>query len=291
MKALSMVGVWIAGLVIIGAQTGSDRERDELVGPVHTVRAESVPAMRGASGLKEQGRRQPMDTVTYDERGNYSRRRIISDYGFPVGKQTFRYLNGRLAESRLVDPKGVMLERRQYSYRLAGGPANIVITGSDGHGYTEHYQRGAGGRIEEIGYVADGKTAGKTVFKYQGELQPSEVAFFDPAGRPTTAPIGPCLGVHRLVYRYLNSRVKEAQLYEEDGTLKRRSVFEHDLQGNVIEERRTDGLAPSLFKYEYEYDSRGNWTTRISTIDYDTRDENDGEALPVRVTFRVITYY
>ena len=245
-----------------GAQGASDREKAGLVGRVKAVRAESVHAT-------------PAD-----------------DYGFPVGKETFAYTKGRLTASRLVDPKGRVLESRTYAYGSASTYERITISNGAGRAYEERYTRGPGDRIETIRYVSGTKEGGTTAFTYRGAPdKPDEVAFFRPDGGRATAPIGPCLGAHRVVYRYVDGRISERALYEVDGSLKRKSSFKYDDHGNMTEEARADGPMTSLIRYEHRYDDRGNWIRRIETVRYDVGRAPDRESSLVRIRTRTIAYF
>jgi hypothetical protein len=287
---LAMVIALVTGL---RAQNPSPRESEGVVGPVRVVRAESVYARRAGDQLAEEGSRRRHDTVSFDADGNFSEREVMNDYGFPVGKETYTYREGRLTETVLADPKGALLERRRYSYASGNVPQSLAITARDGSGYVEQYTRGSSGRLEAIVYLVEGREMGKTVFTYEGAAElATAVAFFDASGTAATAPVGPCLGAHRLEYRYANGTVEERVLYEVDGTLKRRSVYRYDGRGNVVQEVRTGGLSDSRFTYEYDVDARGNWIRRIGTTVYGqpSRDGVDAAAI-VTVTHRTITYY
>jgi hypothetical protein len=274
------------------AQSPSARESEGLAGPVHVLSAESAYARRAGDQLvEEKGRRRRHDTVAFDAAGNFSEREVMDDYGFPVGKQSYTYERGRIVEIVLKDEKGALLERRRYGYANGDTPESLAITARDGSGYVERYTRGAGGRLDQITYLVGQREMGRTAFTYEGAAeQPAGVAFFDASGKRATAPVGPCLGAHRLEYRYANGALAERALYEVDGTLKRRSLYQYDTRGNVTEEIRSGGFSGARFTYEYELDARGNWIKRVGTTRYDMsgRDGDDGI---VNVTYRTITYY
>ena len=287
--AIATIAAFAAGA---RAQGGSDREREGLVGRVSAVRAEYVRVTSAGNGSTTDRPPTPMGTVTYDAAGNYAVREVFDDYGFPVGKETFAYAKGRLAGSRLVDPKGRVLERRAYAYGAGSSYERVTITDQSGRAYDERYQRGPGDRVDAIRYVSGTKEGGTTAFTYRGAPdKPDEVAFFRPGGGPATAPVGPCLGAHRLVYRYAGGRISERELYEADGSLKRKSTFTYDGHGNVAQEARTDGPMKSLIRYEYRYDDRGNWIRRTETIRFDVGGAPERQSSIVRVTTRAITYF
>ena len=289
MQSLLLALATIAALPITAAaQDGSDREREGLVGRVSAVRSEYA----AETTLEPRRPPTPLGRVTFDVAGNYAIRDVFDDYGFPVGKETFDYSGGRLTGSRLVDPKGRVLESRAYAYGSSAKYERVTITDGSGQAYEERYKRGPGERIEAIRYVSGKKEGGTTAFIYRTVPdKPDEAAFFRPGGGPATAPIGPCLGAHRVVYRYADGRISERALYEADGSLKRTSSFKYDGHGNVIEEARTEGPMKSLLRYEYRYDDRGNWTRRKDTIRYDVGAPPDRQSSIVRVTTRTITYF
>ena len=47
----------------------------------------------------------------------------------------------------------------------------------------------------------------------------------------------------------------------------------------------------SLFRYEYQYDDRGNWLRRKETISYDTGRKSESSAPLLRITGRTIEYF
>ena len=290
-----LLGLAAAGSIatFVTAQGQNDVAREGLVGPVRIVGGESVHAIRADGGYKPDGRPRPLDTVTYDEAGSCREREVIDDYGFPVGKETFAYIKGRLTGTRLVDQKGGMLESREYAYGSSSeGYETVTITDRSGRAYEERYKRGVGGRIEAIRYVSEKKDVGTTAFTYRSDPQkPDEIAFFMPGGRRATAPVGPCLGAHRVVYRYVEGRVSEREIYEQDGKMKRKSSFKYDDHGNVTEETRIDGPMESQLLYDYRYDDRGNWIRREETINYDTGRKSEPSSPLLRITTRTITYF
>lgn len=119
---------------LVSAQGGSDREREGLVGRVSAVRSEYVRVIGAGRGAQPDGPPTPLGSVSYDAAGNYAVREVIDDYGFPVGKETFSYTRGRLTGSRLVDPKGRVLESRAYAYGSGASYEKVTITEPSGRG-------------------------------------------------------------------------------------------------------------------------------------------------------------
>lgn len=195
-------------------------------------------------------------------------------------------------ESTLRDPKGGLIERRVYSYATGDTPSALSITDARGRGYEEQYRRGPGGRLERITYVARGTPMGWAIFTYATGPEPAAVAYFDRKDQPATAPVGPCLGAHRVTFRYTGGRIDEQALFEADGSRKRRSTFRYDPAGNITQEVRTDAYGELRFDHAYEYDARGNWTARTTTTIRDLKGlHGQDQSTPVRQTRRTITYY
>src|SRR5262249_40870017 len=156
-------------------------------------------------------------------------------------------------------------------------------------GYVERYTRDGDARVARITYLAQDQEMGRTEFTYSVGAAPSQVAFFTPTGAPATAPVGPCLGAHRVVLGYNEGRVEERVLFEADGSLKQRSVFRYDSAGNVISEIRSSEYGEDRFRHEYEYDDHGNWVVRTSTTEFVSRRSGPSGAV-VKVTRRSVAY-
>jgi hypothetical protein len=87
-------------------------------------------------------------------------------------------------------------------------------------------------------------------------------------------------------------RMAEQTIYRADGSLKQRSVFRYDQAGNVASELRTTSIGTDRLIHAYEFDATGNWTKRVSSIEYDIKanEPTRVDAL-VNITSRTITYY
>ena len=260
-----------------------DRDKAGLRGPVHTVRLET----------EEDGTRRFDGASTYDADGYLALREDVSDFGERMGTTTFRREKGRLVEEIVRGPGGEELQRM----RVARGPGprqeSVTVTSREGT-YIERHAYDRSGRLLETVYLVGGKTMGRTVLTYASSADPVEIAFFDGRGRRAVASVGPCLGAHRLTYRYTDGRLVERTLYEPDGSVKQMSTYAYESRGEIVEEVRKTASALVRFTLAYEFDERGNWIRRTATIEPRTK-ELDGEWRqdePSRKTVhRVITYY
>ncbi|MBK8466542.1 MAG: hypothetical protein IPL32_11980 [Chloracidobacterium sp.] len=252
----------LISLAVIG-QTKSDRERANLLGPVKSV-SESYTRYKNSKPKKR-------DTVTYNSKGNEIERFMVSDYGFEMGKQaqTFDSL-GQLTESTYTNEKGIVVERYKYSYvrgRLVESlhydgksvlrEKTVRIFDSEGNLTKETYFDPNIARAETV-YTND--TSGKAI----------EVAFYLTGGKKAYAPIGPCLGAHRVTFGYDDKgRVISKSAFETDGKLKKSWTYAYDERGNISLYVIKSNPIITTVSYNYEYDEKGNWIKRTSVRNED----------------------
>jgi hypothetical protein len=243
-----------------------DKERENLVGPVHSVSPRMTQYYDGEGEGK--GTARQLDVVTYDSRGNESERTIYDDYGFLVGKLIVtRDADGIISGSILTDPKRKVLERQVYVY--ADGRLREIVhhDSEDAIGLREVSTYGDDGLLREVTYYEVNDVVGREVHGYDAHGRGSEVAYFLPDGSKAIAPIGPCLGAHRMTYQYdEKGRSARVVAYEPDGTLKKSWQYTYNTKGDMAEELNEDSYSHASWTYSYEYDSLGNWTRRIAII-------------------------
>lgn len=286
-------------LGLAAAQDGPDTEKENLVSAVRSVRSQMTEYSNEAS--PGESRTKQLDLVVYNAKGNEVERTIYDDYGFLVGKQVRTHdANGNLIESVLSNPKGVVMERWAYAY-ADGKLAQIV--GYDGQGNVRLREVNAydeDGRLRETTYHAGKEAAGKTVYSYDGQGRVSELAFYLADGSRAVAPVGPCLGAHRMVSTYdAMDRPLKVVAYDPDGTLRRSWQYSYNANGQIVEDIREDAWSRMTFAYTYEYDSHGNWIKQFAVVS--DRRKSDGlapdgidqMAPPQRkiMTSREIAYY
>jgi hypothetical protein len=290
--AALVVAAGAVGWQPAAGQTRADRQSEQLVGPVRVVTGTVSTARQDGSRLVDDGAKpQPIDTVRFDTAGRITTRDIIDTYGFDVGRETYRYEGARLAESILRDRKGAVLERRSYTYGMGVEPWAMTVVGADEKGYVARYARATDGRIERITYLVDGAEMGHTAFTYGDGPDPTAVAFFLPTGAKAVAPVGPCLGAHRIASRYAGGKVMEQTLFEADGAEKQRSVYTYDAAGHVASETRSEPFGERRITHVYAYDRRGSWITRTTTsVRTDRFDPGTPPSTSVSVTRRTLTY-
>ncbi|HYD36476.1 MAG TPA: hypothetical protein VEA60_02615 [Allosphingosinicella sp.] len=242
----------------------SDREEANLLGAVRSVQSR---ISEDAGAEREGGRTRQLGLVAYDPSGNEVERTVHDDYGFLVGRERrTRDPDGNLIESVLTDPKGEILERQVYAYG-GGRLAQIVHhDGSGKAGLRETHSYDSAGRLSDVTYYEGEEAVGRTAYRHDGRGRVLEVAFFLADGSRAVAPVGPCLGAHRMTTAYDElDRPVEVVAYEPDGEKKKAWLYAYDSKGQLAEDRREDSSSIIVFAYSYEYDSRGNWTRQIAT--------------------------
>jgi hypothetical protein len=275
--------------ICIAAQSKSDRETAGLFGPVRSVQSKTIDLSRTTDG----------DFVTYDREGREMSREPVSDYGEPMGKmvQSFDAL-GLRAESTWTDPKGKVVGKEVYNYK--DGKLILHLTYNGAGTLVEKTVRSydAGGRVDaDIYHTPDDKAVAKTIYKYDKGSDPIEVAFFRADGRKATAPVGPCLGAHRVTYTYNdNGKVSTRAVFEDDGRLKKSYRYAYDDKGNTTEYVSGDDYSTTTFVYKYEFDAKGNWIKK--TAESTTKagkplfsGESSKPYIRTTVTTREIIYY
>lgn len=273
--------------VFVAGQSKTDRETANLLGPVKSVRNKTIDLGRSSNG----------DFVIYSEAGNEITREMVSDFGEAIGKtsQTFG-AQGLLTERVWTDPKG-RISRDVYSYKDGKLIQQLTYNGTGALVEKTGRSYDAAGRAgEEIYYSADDKPVAKTVYRYVTGSDPVEVAFFLSDGRKATAPVGPCLGAHRVEYTYDKiGRVVGRRVFEDDGALKKSYKMTYDAKGNIAEyvSESASGLT-TTFIYSYEFDPKGNWIKKTATSTMKEEKPLFGNGTPyvrTTVTTREIIYY
>ena len=290
LKSLLLFALTLLLCSSVSAQKKNDRERQSLTGAVKSIRSQMTRYAEVNSA--EPADAKQLGTIVYDTNGNETERTIYDDYGFLVGREVKTYdAKGNLTKGVMNDDKGKIMTRDNYVY--AGGKLTQVIT-YDAKGAVSLRQLNLyapDGRLQEQVYYVAKEPAGRTVFAYdRGDL--SEVSFFLANGAKAVAPVGPCLGAHRLTYTYdEKGRALKVVAYEPNGEVKRSWNYAYDPKGQVALDTRESESSRVSLAYTYEYDARGNWTKQVAIITSQYT-LGDGETSKRKtVTTRDIAYY
>jgi len=251
---------------LAAAHKPSDREDEQLLGPVRSVNSQTTMSLEGEPKTSK-GLTRQLDLVAYDDRGNEAERTIYDDYGFLRGRHVNkRDPDGHLVEGIMSDPKGAVLGREVYVYSGGKLAETVSYDGKGEVGLREVRAYDERGQLSEVTYYEGTKAFGKTVYRYDGEGRGSEMVFYLADGSKAVAPIGPCLGAHRMTYSYdEKGRSQKVVAYETNGKMKKSWFYAYNDRGLMAEEKVESDGSYATSVYAYEYDKRGNWTRRTET--------------------------
>lgn len=256
------------------AQAKNDRENAGLVGSVKSVRERSYNymGMRDYIADDKSGTRlESGDTVTYNPKGNEIERIMVSDFGEPMGKQIQDYDDTGLLKSRsFLDSKGAVQESSSFNY--SEGKLTQILHLDASRTIREKTIRNynSRGNLSEEVYFDPVNPLAKTVYKYDGKDDAIEMAYFLASGEKAYAPVGPCLGGHRVTYTYdERHRPLTKAVFEVDGRLKKSWAYDYDDLGNTRSIVVKNGSSSTNILFNYEYDRAGNWIKRTSVTEYD----------------------
>jgi hypothetical protein len=264
--------IFVSGVLLIvvsaayAQTTKSDREAARLIGAVKSVRSVSTDYAGDkivGDGFMQRGG----DYVFYDQSGRETDRKPVSDFGEPMGSMPRKYdLSGQMIESSWIDPKGSLLRKDVFEY-VDGRVATHLSYDHSGKLIEKTSKTyGANGLLEYETYFDPITPVAKTIYKYDSSQRLIEVAFFLANGAKAVAPVGPCLGAHRVVNEYdQNGRIAEETFLETDGSKKKTYRWSYDGKGNFATYEIESNSSTARFVYRYEFDSIGNWTKQITT--------------------------
>lgn len=262
-RRLTTLLIGILSFAAASGQTESDRTRANLIGAVKTVKESHYPY----SDSKPKER----DTVTYDVNGNEIERVMVSDFGELMGKQIQRFdTNGLIKETVFNDAKGNVKERSAYSF--TNGKLTQILT-FDGKGNlrekttrTYNVNREF---VEEV-YFDPTTERAKTIFNYDEHGNAIEMAFFMSDGQKAIAPVGPCLGGHRVTFTYdKNNQPITKIVFDAKGNIKKTWTYSYDNNGNFAIYTIKSGSHATKISYSYEYDEKGNWIKQTAVTESD----------------------
>lgn len=288
----------------------SDRQQDKLVGPVQSVRLESLKASMMAS-LFGRGKRSPLRSASYHPNGNKIRVVTYNAGSSENCTELFSYDElGRRTEWILR--QGPTVVRSTYFY--ADKENKIEVAGQVTNGDNVTLSRSvstfdSNGNEVEARYSDDSgiETFVLYEYRYDDAANIIEVSAINSATKP----------YHRVAYRYdLNGDVVEESLYGHDEALYDRTVFVYerrkktterrwiykadngllyglvtsfDDRGNVVEVARYDEREALLAKTSHclDYDVVGNWIKRTTQC----LDVSTGRPGASWTEYQVIDYY
>ena len=263
-----LVLVTLAPLVVQGQLT--DRYAANLRGEVKSVRARSIEY----SGDRAEGpgfNEKQMDAVTFDAAGNEIERVTYNDFGELMGKTVRTYEGRRRIESRMSDPRGALMRRDMYVYKVEPGKfdtntvTQIISYNAVGvvRQKTDLVYDERGWRKSES-YSDATRFFGETRYTRDDRGNIIDQAYFTTDGTKAIAPVGPCFEAHRVAFRYNEDRRAIAKiLYDTSGGVLKTWRYAYNEKGDLAEHVMDSSSASSRTVYKYEYDPKGNWVKAV----------------------------
>ena len=311
-----MVGLlWFAinAQAVPNGQAKTDREQDRLFGSVQSVKTELAEFI-AKDGKQIEGPRIPVQTVTYDTRGNRMKlvdfnrdgsvaQTLIYHYDaegrsmgyedYMPGLSTARkhvYVldqNGKRAEYKIVQPTGEPGEEK-YLYKYDANGNRIA---------EELWHKTSLISRNENTYDNQGRLISQTIYNPDGSVSARIQTAITADGKPTerTRYDGDLL-TYKVRYAY-DRKGKLMEVATTGSYIETDSDAEGYITGKVVYLYNGKGQPKemSIFNPDgsmrerivADYDSRGNWTKRTHLI----RSAQNGKELPQQIEYRTVTYH
>ncbi|MDY3547263.1 hypothetical protein PG291_01410 [Riemerella anatipestifer] len=250
----------------------TDWKKDELKGKVKSCFQGDFELVKKFGNI-EQGPFIEGFEKRYDEYGNIIENNWENEYGRNSKiKVIYKYDdNENIIEANRYDRSSL---DGKYIFKYDGYGNKIENNWYDKNGnlegkYIYNYDE-YGNKIEEIAYFGSGSLAYKYIYKYDdnGNIIESN-KYVERKGDEILD--------STIIYEYDdNGNIIEESKYSGYGSLYYKNIYKYDEHGNIIESNK-DGI----HTYRYEYDDKGNWTSRI--------DIKNGK--PILFTVRTYEYY
>ena len=295
------------------AQTKSDRDGDRLLGPVQTVTTE-VAEFAAKDGKNVEGAHMPVQTVTYDARGNRIKRvdynrdgsvaqTIVYTYDaegrstgyedYTPGLDTPRkhvYVldqNGKRTGYKMIQPTGSAADESYvYKYDSKGNKIG-----------EELYHKKALISRNENAYDRQGRLISQIIYNPDDTVAAKITNSFTPDGKPLerTRHDGDLL-TYRVRYKY-DDKGRLVELETVGSYVETDSSADGYVTGKVIYVYKGKDHPKEALTYNpdgslrerlvFDYDSRGNWTKRTRRVPGTTSKKE----VPAQIEYRTITYH
>lgn len=300
-------------LVSAHAQTNPTFKQDGLLGSVQTVKTEVVE-LTTKDGKSKEGSRMPVQTITYDARGNPMKRVDFNRDGSVAQTLVYTY-----------DTEGRSIGYEDYTPGLSTSRKHVYKLDSNGNRVEYKIIQPTGSAADEkylYKYDAKGNRIAEELYHKASLISRNENAY-DPNGRLISQTIyNPDGSVSSRIQNSIAADGKPLERTRHDGDLLTYKVrYTYDKKGKLVEletagsyvETDSNGESYVTGKVVYvykgkdqpketlifnpdgslrekvvaDYDSRGNWTRRIHKV----RDPQTGKEIPTQIDYRTITYH
>lgn len=238
--------------------TKTDCQRAGLLGRVQTVRLETTD-ISGEGGRLVERSRGLVESNMFDSEGKQTEDAYYGADGSLIFKMDYAYdtAGGRI-EKAVYDPHGALKEKESYTNDRGGSAISSSVYKADGalHSKSDSTYDDKGNKTEWLLYNARGALIDHWTYTY------------DPDGKKTEE-----------ARYYADGSLDARYVYRFDGGTLPTQLAKYNAAGVVVEEQ----------KYDYEFDSKGNWTKKTTSKRMSGNDRSDFE--PAEVASRTITYY
>jgi hypothetical protein len=293
-------------------QTKRDVEHDRLLGPVQTVSTE-VAEFTTQDGKSVEGPRMPLQTVTYDARGNRVKRVDLNRDGSVAQTIVYKYdANGRntgyedyvtgLSEPRkhifTFDEKGNRVGYRieQPTGKEADEKYVFKYDGSGNKIAEELYHKTSLISRNENAYDQQGRLISQVSYNPDSTVSSRIIVSLAPDGKPVerTRHDGDPL-TYRVRYKY-DSKRRLIEVETTGSYVETDSATEDHITGRVVYVYKGKDQPKEMLVYNQDgtlrervvidYDSRGNWTKRTHRV----KAAPAAKELTRQIDYRTITY-
>lgn len=280
LASLIFVGLMLSATAYAGWYGQSHKERENLKGPVHSVRVE-VEDFTNQSGQWTPGKRYTLFYKEYDEKGFIIENTVLPDSpaeGQAKSAHTYD-TEGRIIESRGVAPNG---GKTTYTYKTKGDitekytfdrntstPSQLDVYDKNNH------------LLETTAYASDGSIVTRNTYHYDTNGLLIEKSSYDGAGNLT--------GLGRRIYHYdTQGRELQQEEFGSDGSVHGKVVSSYDDHGNKTRTfYNADGSVFAKETLTYEYDNYDNWVKQTQQETFFGKQPSKKRT----ITYRTITYY
>ncbi len=286
----------LSSVSVIG-QSKSDREMRGLFGPVQTVQEEEADFIDGGKGFAIENVTYRKESWSYDAMG---RELTEVTYDLDDGSIRSRLTNhyderGRLLERRgELSPDANFYEVEKFTYDLKGNLIEKSRYDAENElSYKRSFAYDAQGHLlEEVYSNGQGSIRSVARYKYNEQGRRVETAYFNHDAEGNLKPYADSAEHYRKVLVYDQAGNETTRLLiKPDESLFEIHVPTYDHRGNELELMiyHADGSFRTKVRNLYEFDSKGNWTEKFTSLWVTEKGRSFYRA--ISITKRKITYF
>lgn len=268
------------------ANTQTDWVQETLQGPVKTIKAEITRTMDERNYMKAKSN--TFRQVTrFSPEGKKLEETNYNPDGSIASKEIFVYDDsGRLKQKQICDSDHAPRMCWSYTYDAEDRTLTELFEGNEKVlSGKEVYQLDEQGRkIEEKAFDTENELMQQGKYFYESQDGNSRIIWeiHNPAGEL----------IKKRVYLYdPQGNLLQKEIYSPTGELESKEVSVYDAQGHILQsDHYLGGSQPAYrYHYEYEFDGRGNWTTRKTHVRFEI--DQSQEEFVSEVCRRRIEYF